>query len=168
MARVDFMRDLAIGEERACEFSAGTDTSYNKATINGNTIQFDEGDDVPGATGDQEFPSPVDYLLASLVGCQVSVLEQTLHQAGIDEYNIHAYGQIEQTDQDDVPETVPNHTATRIDHIDVDVTLSVPDRYQTDAEECLNTYNAGCIVGQSLLNGIDYTSNKEIKTDDVS
>ncbi len=162
------MGDLAVGEERACEFSAETDTPYNTATINGNTIRFDEGEDVPGAIGDQEYPSPVDYLLASLVGCQVSVLEQTLHQAGIDEYKIQAYGQIKQTNQDDVPDAVPDHTATRIDHIDVDLTLRVPDQYQTDAEECLNTYNAGCIVGQSLLNGIDYTSNKKIETGNIS
>lgn len=157
------MGTIDIREARECVFSAGTDSSYNTAVINGNEIRFDEGEDVPGSDSKQEYPSPVDYLLASLVGCQVSVLEQTLHQAGIDEYDIEATGQIKQTNQDDVPDTVPDHTATRIDHIDVDVLLTVPDKYQDDAEGCLRTYNSGCIVGQSLLNGIDYTSNKELR-----
>lgn len=159
------MASLDIRKDRECVFSASTDSSYNTAVINGNTIRFDEGEDVPGSDSKQEYPSPVDYLLASLVGCQVSVLEQTLHQAGISEYDIEAHGQIEGTDQGEVPDNLPDHTATRIDHIDVDIVLTVPDRYQDDAEECLRTYNSGCIVGQSLLNGINYTSNKELQAE---
>lgn len=156
------MSKIDIQGERECTFSAGTNLAHNEAVINGNTIRFDEGESVPGSTGEQEYPSPVDYLLASLVGCQVSVLEQTLHENGIDEYSIEARGQIQQTNQDEIPDTIPEHTATRIDHIDVDVSLSVPNTYQDDAEKCLRTYNSGCIVGQSLLSGIDYTSNKTL------
>ena len=47
-------------------------------------------------------------------------------------------------------------TATRIEHVTVEITLRTTPDYRDRVEQCLITYDKGCIVGQSLAGGIDY------------
>lgn len=156
------MSETANGREFVCEFSASAQESVGRATVGDHHVLFDESDAVPGSAGEQEYPSPVEYLLSSLVGCQVSVLEQALHLAGVDEYEVDARGEIERFGAGDVPEMMPEHTAARVEFIDVEVTLTVPPEDEDAAKDCLDSYNAGCIVGQSLTDGIEYTSRKSV------
>lgn len=150
-----------------CEVTASSEESVNRGVTRARTgrheLFVDESEHIPGSEGEQEHPSPVDYLVFALVSCQVSVLEQALHGAGVREYEIEAVGAVDSLGDDDVPEEMPAHTAARVDHLDVDVTLEVPKEYEDEAHDCLDAYNAGCIVGQSLTRGIEYTSSKEIE-----
>lgn len=152
-----------------CEVSASSDEPVNKGVVRARTgrheVLIDESEHIPGSEGEQEHPSPVDYLILALVSCQVSVLEQALHEAGVEEYDIEAVGAVDSLDNDDVPDEMPAHTAARVDHIDVDLTLEVPEEYEGAAHACLDAYNAGCIVGQSLMDGIEYTSSKSVEVE---
>jgi len=148
-----------------CEVTASSDEPVNRGVTSARTgrheLFVDESEHIPGSEGEQEHPSPVDYLVFALVGCQVSVLEQALHGAGVEEYEIEAVGAVDSLGDDDVPEEMPAHTAARVDH--VDLTLEVPEEYGEAARDCLEAYNAGCIVGQSLSRGTEYTSSKQIE-----
>ena len=150
-----------------CEVSASSDGPVNEGVTQARTgrheLLVDEGEHLPGSEGEQEHPSPVDYLVFALVSCQVSVLEQALYGAGVEEYEIEAVGAVDALDNDDVPDEMPAHTAARLDHVDVDVALEVPKEYGEAARDCLDAYNAGCIVGQSLTDGIEYTSSKSLE-----
>ncbi len=77
---------------------------------------------------------------------------------------IEAVGVVDSPGGDDIPDVI-EHTAARVDHVDVDVTLNVPEEYEDVAHECLNAYNTGCIVGQSLSDGISYTSSKSLNVE---
>lgn len=152
-----------------CEVTASSDEQVNRAVSRARTgrheLFVDESEHIPGSQGEQEHPSPVDYLIAALVSCQVSVLEQALHEADIEEYEIEALGAVDSLGNDEVPDEMPAHTTARVDHVDVDVTLEVPEEYEEEARGCLEAYNAGCIVGQSLTRGIEYTSSKELEVE---
>lgn len=150
-----------------CEVTASSDEQVNEGVCRARTgrheLRVDESEHIPGSEGEQEHPSPVDYLVFALVSCQVSVLEQALHEGGVEEYDIEAVGAVDSLDNDEVPDGMPAHTAARVDHVDVDLTLEVPEEYEEEARGCLDAYNAGCIVGQSLMGGISYTSSKSIE-----
>jgi len=59
---------------------------------------------------------------------------------------------------------MPEHTAARVDFIDVEVILTVPPEDGDAAEDCLESYSAGCIVGQRLTDRIGFTSSKSVVT----
>lgn len=59
---------------------------------------------------------------------------------------------------------MPGHTANRIQHIDIDIDVTVPDEYEEDAQRCLDVYDQDCIVGQSFRSGIDYTPHTSLGT----
>ena len=120
-------------------------------------VLFDEPTFLPVADGDDEHPSPVDYLLSSLAGCQVSVLDQCLKKARVEEYRIEADATITGAGRGDIPEEMPSNTASRIFSFDVDVTLTVPAAFESRARRCAEVYDVGCIVGQSLREGVEYT-----------
>lgn len=127
-------------------------------------ITFDEPEDLPVGAGNDEYPSPVDYMFASLVGCQISVLNQALHKARVEDFRIEAEAQIspESMGTDDVPEEMPEHTGNRIEHIEIDITVEVPEQYESRAKRCLDVYDDGCIVGQSFRAGIEYTPTTDL------
>jgi len=70
------MAETANGMESVCELSTSSQEASGSATVRDHHVLFGESDAVPGSEGEQEYPSPVEYLLSSLVGCQVSVLKQ--------------------------------------------------------------------------------------------
>jgi len=108
--------------------------------------------------GEDEHPAPMDYLLASLATCQVSVLRQCLAANGVEDFAIDCDARVDGFERaDDHPDTMPEHTAGRITHIRVELTLYTTEAHRDDADACLAAYDDGCIVGQSLAGGIDYT-----------
>lgn len=122
-------------------------------------ILFDEPPDMEVGGGDDAHPSPVDYMFASLVGCQLSVLNQCLEKARVEGFEIEADARIDPAgvDEEEVTDEMPSNTRKRIRHIEVDITLTVPSEYEGRAARCLEVYDAGCIVGQSFRAGIEYT-----------
>lgn len=129
-------------------------------------VLFDEPTFLPVADGDDEHPSPVDYLLASLAGCQVSVLDQCLKKSRVEEYRIECDATITGAGRGEIPEEMPSNTASRISDFDVDITLTVPTEHESRARRCAEVYDVGCIVGQSIREGIEYSPTVTIETDD--
>jgi len=147
------------GEDRTAHLRKESDDYIRGVLRDKHDIFFDEPEDLPVGAGDDEYPSPVDYLLASLVGCQVSVLNQCLHKSRIEDFTIEADARIppEAVGVDTTAEEMPNHTANRIEHVEISLTVQVPEEYAKRAERCLEVYDEGCIVGRSFKAGINYT-----------
>lgn len=114
--------------------------------------------------GEDRAPSPVDYLMTAVTSCQVSVLSQSFDKAGIEDYEIDLDATISEVGSESVPDEMPEHTANRIQHIDIDIDVTVPDKYEETAQQCLDVYDQGCIVGQSFRSGIDYTPHTSLGT----
>lgn len=110
----------------------------------------------PGA-GDDAHPAPVDYLVFGLVACQVEVLDQALKKARIEDYHLEAAAEVDRVGEDEPAEEMLAHHAGRVSHIEVDLTLEVPVEYENRAQRCLDVYDTGCVVGQSLREGVEYT-----------
>ncbi|WP_418280632.1 OsmC family protein [Halorubrum sp. DTA98] len=127
-------------------------------------VLIDEPEWIPRMGGEDAHPSPVDYMMTALAACQVSVLSQCLSKARIDDYNIKAEATIDDAGEDDVDENMPDHTANRIRHIDIQLHLEVPAEHEKRASRCLEVYDTGCIVGQSYKAGIDYEPTTHLST----
>jgi len=122
-------------------------------------IVFDE----PEPRGHDEHPSPVMYFLGSLAACQMAVLASALKKARVDDYHITVEAASDRG-WGEVADEMPEGTAQRIDHIDIDLTLEVPEEHEARAQRCLEVYDTGCIVGQSLKAGVDYTPRTTLET----
>ncbi|WP_418280622.1 OsmC family protein [Halorubrum sp. DTA98] len=114
--------------------------------------------------GEDRAPSPVDYLMIAVTSCQVSVLSQSFDKAGIEDYEIDVNSTIDRVGADSVPDEMPAHTANRIQHVDIEIDVTVPDEYAEAAQRSLDVYDQGCIVGQSFRSGIDYTPHTSLET----
>ena len=128
------------------------------ATGDSHTVVFDE----PRPHGDDEHASPVGYMFSSLVACQMSVLAQCFEKSRIEEYEIEADAAIDRRGSDEVAEEMPAHTAKRIEHVQIDLSVEVPEEFEDRARRCLEVYDQGCIVGQSFRAGIEYTPETEL------
>lgn len=153
-------------EGRTGRFETTRDSKTRGVLRDKHEVVFDEPKFLPAAEGEDTAPSPVDYLMSGLAGCQVSVLDQALKKARVEDYHIEVVAMIATVGKDDVPEEMPSNTMNRIQHVDIDVTLTVPEEYRSRAQRCLDVYDDGCIVGQSLRVGIDYTPRTTLETAD--
>ena len=139
-------------------FESGTDVEHTTALVRGkHEIRYDEPEFLEYGAGDDEYAGPVDNMIASLGACQVSVLEQCLEKARIEEFHVDAEVTADQVDREEIPDEMPSNTAQRVRHVDVDITVQVPEEDRGRARRCLEVYDAGCIVGQSFRAGIEYT-----------
>jgi len=146
------------GDEFTATLTAGHDEPYTEATVRRkHTLHSDEPEWLPAGAGDDAHPAPVDYLLTSLASCQVSVLQQCLEANGVAQYAIECGAELDEWGTDDVPAELPANTAYRTEHITVRMDLRTTEAHRDEADRCLTTYDEGCIVGQSLAGGIDYT-----------
>ncbi|WP_312910266.1 OsmC family protein [Natronosalvus caseinilyticus] len=107
--------------------------------------------------GRGEAPSALGYLLTAAMGCQVNSLEQMLHKARLTEYEIDAECTGYTFLEDDVK---------RVQKIDLRITLSVPEAEESRANRCLEVYEKGCVVGETLKRGIDLKVAKRLVLDD--
>lgn len=151
---------MAEQEQFTAELTIRPADKYKEATLRGkHTLLSDEPEWLPGElAGDDDHPAPVDFLVMSLAACQASVLHQCLERNGVEEYRIDCDAVLDEYYKDgDHPEEMPPHTALRIGHITVTMVLTTTPEYADTADRCLITYDDGCIVGQSLSGGIDYT-----------
>lgn len=151
---------MSTPENFTVELTIKPGGEYEEATLRGkHTIATDEPEWLPdGLAGNDEHPAPVDFLLMSLASCQASVLRQCLESNGIEEYVINCDAIIDEYHREvDHPDEMPPHTALRIGHITVTMRLTTTPEYSDAADRCLMTYDKGCIVGQSIGGGVDYT-----------
>lgn len=155
-------------EGRTGRFETTRDSRTRGVLRDKHEVVFDEPEFLPVAEGEDTAPSPVDYLMAGLAGCQVSVLDQALKKARVADYHIEVEATIDAVGTDDVPEEMPSNTVNRIQHIAIDVTLTIPEEHRSRAQRCLDVYDDGCIVGQSLRAGIDYTPRATLETAEES
>jgi uncharacterized OsmC-like protein len=146
-------------EEFTARLTASHDEPYTSGTVRDeHELRSDEPEWLPVDAGDDAHPAPVDYLLTSLAACQTSVLRQSLERNGVESYEIECEAVLDEWSKaDDKPAEMPPNTKLRIDHITVKMTLRTTPEYEDEADRCLVVYDEGCIVGQSLAGGIDYT-----------
>lgn len=107
--------------------------------------------------GRGEAPSAVGYLLTAAMGCQVNSLEQMLHKARVTEYDIDAECTGFTYIEDDVK---------RMQRIDLAIELTVAPDDESRGERCLDVYEKGCVVGETLKRGIDLRIEKSLVTDE--
>lgn len=152
-------------EPRTAQFQKTPGEPLRGVVRDRHEILFDEPEDNEYGDGHDEHPSPVDYMFASLVGCQLSVLSQCLEKARVEGFEITAEARIQPDAMgtDRVPEEMPSHTAKRVRHIEIEITVAVPEAYEPRARRCLEVYDDGCIVGQSFQAGIEYTPETRIE-----
>lgn len=161
------MADGDFGETYTATFEAGTDLKFAEGTLRGtHEVKSDEPEWLPVGGGNDEHPSPVDYMVASLVFCQLSVLSQALEKARVEEFHVSADAEIDELGTDDVAEEMPENTANRVQHVSIDIDLEVPEEDESRARRCLEVYDTGCIVGQSFKNGVDYTPSTSLTLTD--
>jgi uncharacterized OsmC-like protein len=136
---------------------ASDDDTYTRALVREkHEVLIDESTELPFG-GDDAHPSAVDLLLTSLTACQVSVLQQCLEKARIEDYHLEAEATVDNAHHETIPDEMPENTARRVEHIVVHLAVTVPDAYESRASRCVEVYDQGCIVGQSFKGGISYT-----------
>jgi uncharacterized OsmC-like protein len=158
-------------EPFTAEIVVTPDSEYKTATLrNKHTVHVDEPPWIPHGAGNDDHPAPVDHLLLSLTSCQTAVLMQCLEKNEVEAFRIECNGEIDGYERaEDLPDVMPENTATRISHITVTMDLFTTPEFEEVANRCLMAYDDGCIVGQSLEGGIDYTSMTRLTvTDELS
>jgi len=144
-----------------------SDSEYARAMLRGkHEVLIDEPPNMEVGAGNDDYPSPVDHLVLSLAACQVSVLSQALERARVEEFDITCDYELDEVGQDDVGDETHASKSVRVRHIAIDITLEVPEEYESRAQRCLDVYDVGCIVGQSLRAGVEYTPETELVVDD--
>ena len=148
-------------------YEAGSDEEFTRALVRGkHEILYDEPAFLEYGAGNDEHPGPVDNMVASLGACQISVLEQCLEKARIEDFHIEASLSADQVDREEIPDEMPSNTAQRIKHVEVTLRVTVPESDRGRAQRCIDVYDAGCIGGQSFRAGIEYTPEVTLETPD--
>lgn len=142
---------------RTAHFEMSHDT-YTAGTVRGHELWSDE----PTPIGDNAHPSPVDYLVTSLTTCQMAVLSFCLEKARIDHYTIDAEAETTEELVGEVANEMPNSTQKRVTHIDINLDLEVAKKDAERARRCLQAYDSGCVVGQSIKAGVDYDTSTSL------
>lgn len=108
--------------------------------------------------GRGEAPSAFDYLIAAGMGCQVNSLEQMLHKARITKYEIAGECTGYTFTEDDVK---------RIQKLELAITLTVPEDVESQGQRCLDVYEEGCVVGETLKRAVDFRVETDLVLDDA-
>lgn len=107
--------------------------------------------------GRGEAPSALGYLLTAGMGCQVNSLEQMLHKARVTDYEIDAECTGYTFIEDDVK---------RVQKMSLEMTLTVPEDEESRGQRCLDVYEQGCVVGETMKRAIDFDVDRELVLDD--
>lgn len=151
-----------LGDVTTVEKSSG-DEIATASVRDTHEVPIDEPEWLPMDVGSDRHPAPVDHLVVALVSCQVEVLDQALQKARVEEYEISARAEIDELGTGDAPDGMPANTAQIIEHIDIDLTVETTVEFESNVRRCLDTYDQGCIVGQSYRAGIEYTPHTDIE-----
>lgn len=108
--------------------------------------------------GRGEAPSAFDYFIASGMACQVNTLEQMLHKARITDYEIEA---------ECTGYTFTEDNLKRIQKLELAITLTISEDAESRAQRCLDVYEEGCVVGETLKRAVDFRVEKELVLEDA-
>lgn len=148
--------DDLIGHDHVIRLNLESGDRPVDGRVREHTFHVDDSETLPYGGHDMA-PSAVDYMVAGLAGCQLAVLSQALRKARIEDWELDITAVPDDWWREEVPEDLPENQVKRIEHIDVQVDLTVPEEYEGRAQRCLEVYDQGCIVGQSFREGIEYT-----------
>lgn len=114
------------------------------------------------AWGNDEAPTPGDYLLIATAGCQVEVLKMCLEKARVDDYEIEMYVERD-FDPDAGPETepYPSHTSIRVTDLNMELSVTTTEEFEDRVQRCLSVCEDACIISKSVERGIDINLTKE-------
>lgn len=132
----------------------------NYIQVRGHELYTDEPADLSHSFkkgGRGEAPSAFDYLLSAVMGCQVNTLEQMLHKARVEEYDV---------DAECTGFTVTEDDIKRVQRIDLSITLVVPEADESRAQRCLDVYEKGCVIGETVKRGVDVRVEKSLELDE--
>lgn len=155
MSETEVPDDL-IGHDHAIQLSLEHGDRPVDGSVRDHTFGVDDSETLPYG-GEDLAPSAVDYMVAGLAGCQLAVLSQCFRKARINDFEIELAAIPDSWWREEIPEDLPENQVKRIEHIHVDVDVTVPEEYEERAQRCLDVYDQGCIVGQSFRAGIEYT-----------
>jgi uncharacterized OsmC-like protein len=160
-------QEVDFGHDYVSDFEASSDEEYIHGSIRGkHDVYIDEPTWIPHGAGNDDHPSPVDYMVTALTACQLSVLSQALEKARVEEFSVSASATADQVVKAEIPEGMPGNTANRVKHIDIELELTVPEEYESRAQRCLDIYDQGCIVGQSYRAGVQYDPHVTLTVDE--
>jgi len=148
--------DELIGHDHLINLRLDAGDRPVDGSVREHTFEIDDSETLPYGGFDLA-PSAVDYMVAGLAGCQLAVLSQALRKARIEDWTIEISAIPDAWWREEIPEDLPENQVKRIEHIQVQVDLTVPEEYEGRAERVLDVYDQGCIVGQSFRAGIEYT-----------
>lgn len=148
--------DELIGHDHDIRLSLSAGDRPVDGRVREHTFEVDDSESLPYGGYDLA-PSAVDYMVAGLAGCQLAVLSQALRKARIEDWEIEMSAVPDAWWREEIPEDLPENQVKRVEHVAVQVDLTVPEEYEERAERVLEVYDQGCIVGQSFRAGIEYT-----------
>ena len=148
--------DSMVGHDHVVRLHHRSGERPVEGTIRNHTVRVDDSKTLEYG-GEDGAPSAVDYMVLGLLGCQLSALTQCLRKARIEEYEVAAEADLDDWRREDVSEELPENLVKRIDHLTVSLDVTVSEEYEARAQRCLDVYDQGCIVGQSIRAGIEYT-----------
>lgn len=148
--------DELIGHDHDIRLSLSAGDRPVDGRVREHTFEVDDSESLPYGGYDLA-PSAVDYMVAGLAGCQLAVLSQALRKARIEDWEIEMSAVPDAWWREEIPEDLPENQVKRVEHVAVQVDLTVPEEYEERARRVLDVYDQGCIVGQSFRAGIEYT-----------
>lgn len=105
--------------------------------------------------GRDEAPNALTYLQAAALGCQVNSLEMLLRKSRIEEYHVDGHS---------TPYLFREDNIKRVQRLELEIELHVPEDVESRARRCLDIYEQGCLVGESIKRGIDVDVTKRLET----
>lgn len=157
---------IAESDEELDEGPSATMVSSNDRTnyirTQNHGLYIDEPEDLSHSFkkgGKGEAPTAFGYLLSAAMGCQVNSLEQMLHKARIEEdYEIEA---------ECVGYTVTKDNIKRIQRLELEITLTIPEEKESAAQRCLDVYEKGCVIGETLKRGMKFEIEKHLELEEA-
>lgn len=107
--------------------------------------------------GRGEAPSSFGYLVTAGMSCEVNTLEQMLHKARISTYEI---------DAECTGFSYTEGNIKRVQRLDLALTLTVHPDMESRAERCLEVFEKGCAIGETLKRGMDFRVDKHLIFDE--
>lgn len=156
--------DELIGHEHVIQIALAAGDRPVDGQVREHTFTIDDSESLPYG-GHDLAPSAVDYMVIGLAGCQLAFISQALRKARIEDWEIEITAVPDEWWREEISADLPENQIKRIDHIDVQVDLTVPEKYEGRARRCLEVYDQGCIVGQSFREGIEYTPETSLSVD---
>lgn len=156
MSDIEDVPDELIGHDHLIKLNLEHGDRPVEGQVRDHYFEIDDSESLPYG-GHDLAPSAVDYMVVGLAGCQLAVLSQALRKARVEDFEIDITAVPDEWWREEISEELPENQVKRIDHIEVQVEVTVPEEYEGRAGRCLEVYDQGCIVGQSLREGVDYT-----------